>query len=330
MPREVTDDYLKNVRRSPEYFRQGLSSPINPGPLEESSSPLLVTGSGSSYSMALLLSDLLRRREHRARAVYPYELVRHERLEDQIVVCISQSGETTDIIDAVDRANDTGCRTIGITAVPDSSLGECVDHRIEFEPPGEYILSRSCGVLSCLARLFELHRALGAATPGQWPSRAVEQVASTIEDRLSSDTDIETADDYVFLAGGSLLPIAKESALSVQEATFLDAKAYDINNFAHGKAFRYSESENGMFVLLEARDDDTAVFDAAESMLSTLSQETVRVTSIFDQPWAAADLLAWSLAFSARLNELVGLDLANPTGLETVRTLLDHHTLPQR
>lgn len=337
MPRKVTDDYPENVRRAPGYFRRGLTRPIDPVPFNEPDRPTLVTGSGSSCNMASLLSDLLSRRGRQARAVYPYELTRHGHLDDRhghlddrTVVCISQSGETTDIVDAVRRADDAGCRTVGVTANPDSSLGDRVGHLIEFEPPDEYILSRSCGVLSCLARLLALYRSLGGSLPEGWPSGGVERVGSTIEDRLSSDADVGMADHYVFLAGGSLRPIAEESALSVQEATFRSASAYDVKNFAHGRAFRYSESAEAAFVLLEARDDDTAVFDAAGSMLSSLGQESVRVSSEFEQPWAAADVLAWSLAFSAQLNESVGLDLANPPGLETVRTLLDHHTSPTR
>ncbi len=326
MTPDVTDDYGENVRLSPEYFERAISRPVDPGPLDDTTGRTLVTGSGSSFNMALLLSNLLRRRGHRARTVYPYELTRHERLGDHTVVCISQSGETTDIVDAVSRAEDAGCRPVGITTVLDSSLGTRVDHSIEFEPAGEYILSRSCGVLSCLGRLLELYRVLGGAAPERWPSHAVDDVSKTVDRRLEADEGVEVADEYVFLAGGALLPIARESALSVRESTLLTATAHDVNNFAHGTAFQYTEPRDAVVVLLEARDDDTMVFDATESMLSELGVESIRVTSEAEQPWAAAELLAWSLAFSAQLNDAVSLDLANPPGLETVRGLLDQHT----
>lgn len=329
MPPEVTDSYVENVRRSSTYFRDGLSRPVDPAPFQGTDRPTLVTGSGSSYSMALLMSDLLRRRGRRSRAVRPYDLTRHEHLADELVVCISQSGETTDILDALDRATEAGCPTVGVTAVPESTLGERADYLIEFEPPGEYILSRSCGVLSCLARLLVLYRTLGGTPPDGWPSQGVDRVTAAIDDQLSADDGLEVSEEYIFLAGGTLRAVAVESALSVQEAAYRRASASDVKNVAHGKAFRFSESAMGTFVLLEARDDDEAVFAATESMLSSLGQESVRVTSPFEQPWAAPDLLAWSLGFSARLNDSVGLDLANPPGLETVRTLLDQHASPR-
>jgi len=328
---EVTPNYIENVRIAPEYFEEALSDPLNPGPLTERDTLTLVTGSGSSYTMALLMSDLLRQTGRRARTIHPYELVRHQRLDDELILCISQSGETTDILDALERAENAGCPTVGVTAAPDSSLGRRVDHRITFDPASEYILSRSCGVLSCLGRLLKLHRQLtdSSEVPTGGVSRAVKRVATVTAEQLEGRRGVRIADEFVFLAGGGLGPIATESALTVQEASFLGAKAYDIKNVAHGKLFRQGPLSDIVVVLLEARDDDAAVFDAAEDALKQLGHEPIRVSSAFAQPWAAADTLAWALAHSAGLNELVGLDLSNPPHLETVQTLLDQDISPQ-
>lgn len=328
MAPELTADYRENVHTSATYFQRAFRGRVDPGPIRDSDD-ILVVGSGSSDSMARVLRDVLCRSGRHARTCSPYELTRHEHIDDELVVGISQSGETTDVIDAIARASAAGCQTVGITAAADSSLGQRVDHRLCFEPEGEYLLSRACGVMSCLGLLLNLAQTLGIEPPETGVDRVIERVRTVTDTRLHAALECGVTAEYVFLGAASVRAIAREAALSVREASFKSASDYDIKDFAHGTAFRHADTASATIILLEAADDDTAVFDTAESMLEDLGHEPIRMTSVFEQPWATADTLAWSLAFSAQLNTALGVDLADPPAMAAVWTLLDRETTPQ-
>ena len=58
--------------------------------------------------------------------------------KDTLFICISQSGETTDTIDALNIAKKAGARTLGIVNVPDSKMTKMVD-KVIYTDAGEEV-----------------------------------------------------------------------------------------------------------------------------------------------------------------------------------------------
>ena len=58
--------------------------------------------------------------------------------KDTLFICISQSGETTDTIDALNIAKKVGARTLGIVNVPDSKMTKMVD-KVIYTDAGEEV-----------------------------------------------------------------------------------------------------------------------------------------------------------------------------------------------
>jgi fructoselysine-6-P-deglycase FrlB-like protein len=327
MTPDVTADYAENVARTPRY----LSAALNADPSLEVTDDerLTFVGAGSSYNLGRVCEYIAWKCNYPSRTLRPHAFVRHASPgPNETVVCISQSGETDDTVAALERARQTGTDIIGVSATANSTILTEADRTIQFEPEMEYLLARSCGVMSCLGTLLRAFDTLAdgsGVAPPEWCSQAVERVEAIADQEIDPPA---TEGEFVFLATGPLFPIAREAALKVREAALLRASVYDVKNFGHGTAFDYVDGSPVTFVLIEAADDSPRVFDACTDLLADAGHRVVRFESSFDSVRATVDSLMWALKFSVVLNDASEYDLADPPGLKDVHKLLSTTALP--
>ena len=166
---------------------------------------------------------------------------------EDLVVVISQSGETADTLAAQREAKAKGLKTVAICNVVGSMITREADGVI-FTHAGPEIGVASTKAFTCqLAALQLLALHLAEVRGTLEPESAKEHIAQLlhlpvlIEKILQTDPAIEEvakeyyrASDFLFLGRGVNYPIALEGALKLKEISYIHAEGYPAGEMKHG------------------------------------------------------------------------------------------------
>ncbi len=203
---------------------------------------VVLLGSGSSLFMAQLGALALRRRGIRAVALAASEApLDHAAYRDAVVVACSQSGETTDLIEALDLLRPM--ELIALTNTPDSPLSGRADVVIDLGAGPEVAVPASKSVTASAAIL--LWAAAIASDTASRNARVLIETAEDVRGWLDGD-GVEAVRDaaeriarrrsVVIVAAGYGVPIAYECSLKLKEASYIHAEGISAGEFRHGSA----------------------------------------------------------------------------------------------
>ena len=211
---------------------------------------ILILACGTSYYAGLaakaLIESLARipvRVEMASEFIYCNPIVGHQ----DVVIGISQSGETMDTIKALELAKSRGALVLGITNRVGSAIASLVDAGVylqvgpEFGVASTKAFSAQVTVLAMIASLLaESRRSVdqtrvwrlidGLAHIPEYLAQSLEcraQVAGLAE-------RYKGARRFIFIARGFGVPLAYEGALKLKELTYIDAMAYPAGELKHG------------------------------------------------------------------------------------------------
>lgn len=167
--------------------------------------------------------------------------------EDDVVIAISQSGETADTLAAIELAKQKGATIIGICNVIGSSIPRAT-HAGSYTHAGPEIGVASTKAFTAqvtVLTLMALSLAQGKGTlPGSRFQRLLielDSVPEKIEKVLKLDDQIKyIADIYkdvtnaLYLGRGINFPVALEGALKLKEISYIHAEGYPAAEMKHG------------------------------------------------------------------------------------------------
>ena len=166
-------------------------------------------------------------------AVVGSEFGKYEKLlkSGQTMILFSQSGETIDVVEAVNLAKAKGLKIVGITNVLGSTLYRKSDVKILLSAGQEVAVASTKAFTAMLAvGLLLAKKPLGQTTQAvrrllNGPARKkVKQLATTLKDS-----------EHIFVVGRGLsFPIALEAALKIKEVSYIHAEAYAAGELKHG------------------------------------------------------------------------------------------------
>lgn len=157
-------------------------------------------------------------------------------LRDVLVLAISQSGGSPDLLDPVQRARAAGAITVAVTNAPGSPLAEAAEHHLDVLAGPERAVAATKSYTAELLTLYLLVEALrgedGAA------ARALPERAAAV---LARDDEIAAlavryrfAEQMVVTARGYNYATAREVALKLMETSYLVAHAFSGADLLHG------------------------------------------------------------------------------------------------
>ena len=160
--------------------------------------------------------------------------------KNTVVLAISQSGETADIIEGVKRAKDAGAQVVSIINRPQSLLSELSDQVIYLNCGNELCVAATKSFLSQLAVFYLLSFSMVNSF-----DKAVDnlkstssEVAKTIawnNERLQElSTDFKDKADFYYIARGINFAIASEGALKLKEVSYIHAEGMPAGELKHG------------------------------------------------------------------------------------------------
>jgi glucosamine--fructose-6-phosphate aminotransferase (isomerizing) len=167
--------------------------------------------------------------------------------ENDLLVAISQSGETADTLAALREAKRKGAVTLVICNVVESSLAREADHVIYTHAGPEIGVASTKTFSTQLVILFllalRIGRELGLLSSEQGKSLIEElvRVPHLMEEILKTSDQVAKiakkylqARDFLYLGRGINYPIALEGALKLKEISYVHAEGYPAGEMKHG------------------------------------------------------------------------------------------------
>lgn len=214
-------------------------------------SGLHIVACGTSYHAGMWGRNLL---ESWARIPAVPEIASEFRYRDAImepgdmVLAISQSGETADTLAALRLAREKGCTVIGLCNVVGSSIAREADAVIYTQAGPEISVASTkamCSQMVLLALVALYYGCRKGALPAETARRTLDTLQKLPElleaalpemRRTAQELAMEyaSAGSFFFLGRGQAFPLALEGALKLKELSYIHAEGYAAGEMKHG------------------------------------------------------------------------------------------------
>jgi glucosamine--fructose-6-phosphate aminotransferase (isomerizing) len=211
---------------------------------------IIIVACGTSWHAGLVGEYLL---EHFVRIPVEVEYASEFRYrdpiiqKDDIVICISQSGETADTLAALKIAKEKGAFIYGICNVVGSSISRETHSGIythagpEIGVASTKAFTTQITVLTLIAlKLAELKKTIDPEQLSAYQlelSQIPEKIAQLIKTAPSIETiakDYSDSQNCIYLGRGYNFPVALEGALKLKEISYIHAEGYPAAEMKHG------------------------------------------------------------------------------------------------
>lgn len=174
-------------------------------------------------------------------------------LSQALVVGISQSGKSPDIISVLEEGHHQGNLTLAITNAPESPLAEISDFVLDIGAGQELAVAATKSYTSQLMAIAMLSVAL-AGDRERW--RELERASDWVNQTLNLDGMVQQSiqryrymQSCVVIGRGYNYATAFEWALKLKELTYVKAEPYSSADFLHGPVAMVSQGFPVMIVL---------------------------------------------------------------------------------
>jgi glucosamine--fructose-6-phosphate aminotransferase (isomerizing) len=159
-------------------------------------------------------------------------------LPDSLVVGVSQSGQSPDVVEVVKEGRRQGALTVAISNDPASPLAQAAEHRLALRAGEERAVAATKTYTAQLVSLAMVSAAIAAredlwreldALPGQ-----VGEAITAARGLPGAARVLAPASRLVVVGRGLHLATAFEVALKIKETSYLSAEPYSSADFLHG------------------------------------------------------------------------------------------------
>jgi glucosamine--fructose-6-phosphate aminotransferase (isomerizing) len=157
-----------------------------------------------------------------------------------IVIAVSQSGETADIIEGVKAAKEAGAQVVAVVNRPNSVLADMSDDVIYLNCGSEIAVAATKSFLSQLA-IFYL---LAYAMVGSFGEAVIKlaglngEITKVLDwnknELIKLGQDLKGKNDFYYIARGINFAIASEGALKLKEISYIHAEGMPAGELKHG------------------------------------------------------------------------------------------------
>ena len=259
-------------------------------------------------------------------------------LRGSVVIALSQSGRTPDVVEYVRRARREGALTVALTNEPGSELGSAADEVVGLRAGPEHGVAATKTYLNELAALVLIAGA--AAGRGAEVAQAASRVADLLDGAMAllheDVTTVAVAFAFIgrmFVVGrGVEFATAREVALKLTETCRVAAEPLTATDLVHGPVAAL-DPQFPVWIIASRDESLPAVVDAASRAKATgatlvasgsAASEIPGADYVLGVPEAPLPVLAPLLSvlpgqfFAAALARAKGLDPDRPAGLSKV------------
>ena len=262
LEKEINDQYtcIKNIQDNIENkYYQRLNSSNQQYDLRYLDNIILL-GCGTSYYAAMMGEIYIKEinyfsivRSYDASIFTEFDIPKKGRTA---IICLSQSGETKDLIRCLSFINKPNIVTISILNIITSHLGRntdiklCVNAGREISVPSTKSFTGQLFILRILANWFVNYKIKNNDYVYLYSN--IEKVLTYCKQNIKQYIPKLIKNSMFVLGKGKFYPLAKESALKIKEIAYIHAEGYPASALKHGP---YSLLETGFPVILFIMND---------------------------------------------------------------------------
>lgn len=198
---------------------------------------IIFVASGTSYHAALVGCILLNKLGYNARANIASEIETFVHFDsDSLVIAISQSGETMDVIIPLKKAKAEGAKIVSIVNVPYSTIQRWSDLSLEVLAGQEVCVASTKAYTNQVIMLLKIAHELGhnSMELDKIPER-IEQTIDHNEEQIQKIAELLKDKKDIFVLGrGISYPMAREIALKFKEISYIHAEGMMAGELKHG------------------------------------------------------------------------------------------------
>ena len=274
---EQTSILERIIYRSPEVLSPAIRA------LAEAEQ-IYITGAGTSYHAGLYGEYLLARIARRRSSLHiasEFETIAPVVGPNDVVMALSQSGETADTLTAAQMAKERGARLLALVNVEASPLARLADVSVPLRSGLELAVASTKTYTAQLTLLYQIVAGLGheteAASETLWKTRDAffHLTSDSARERARYVGQVFSDAHDVFLIGRGLHRVtALEAALKLKEVAGLRAEAFPGGEMKHGPLALVND---GTPVVVFYGEADTV---AAEASASELAARGAQIYSV--------------------------------------------------
>jgi len=160
--------------------------------------------------------------------------------KNTVVIAVSQSGETADVIGGVEKAKEKGAAVFSLVNAADSSLVQMSDRVLYLNCGPEISVAATKSFVAQLALFYLL--AFAMASRFDEGVTKIEAIASLVEDNLRNNgkklpplaRELKDREDFYYIGRGINFAIAMEGALKLKETSYIHAEGMPAGELKHG------------------------------------------------------------------------------------------------
>jgi len=214
----------------------------------QNSSKVYITGSGTSYNVALVAKYLF----PMYTTISPETIMSSEMFyskdrldENSVLIAISQSGESADVLEAVAIAKEKGLKVISVVNSLASSLERISDVSLGLYCGTEIGVAATksfTSQLSIFYKIIELISKQHIVFDAKKVSKCILEVLDNEPTIIKVAKEMKNTSDVYILGRGIHYPIAKEGALKIKELSYVHAEGFPTGELKHGPLALMDES----------------------------------------------------------------------------------------
>ncbi len=255
---------------------------------------IIIVACGTSWHAGLVGEYLL---EEIARISVEVEYASEFRYRDpvinekDVVIAISQSGETADTLAAIDLAKEKGATVLGICNVVGSSIARATDAG-SYTHAGPEIGVASTKAFTAQVTLLTLLALRLAQLKGTLPKsrfmqilHELEMIPKKVEIALNDNGVVEkiarefqNARNFLYLGRGFNFPVALEGALKLKEISYIHAEGYPAAEMKHGPIALIDKDMPVVFIA-----PNKGIYDKVVSNIQEVKSRNGRIIAIVTQ-----------------------------------------------
>lgn len=158
---------------------------------------------------------------------------------ESLLIAVSQSGETIDIVEPVSAAKKIGAKIVAITNTLGSTLYRIADIKLLLQAGPEKAVASTKAYIAMLANMILL--SFCVASKLEDGVKVIEESAKEVERVLSKQDEIKKLaemiknSEHMYILGRGLsYPLALESALKIKETSYIHAEGFASGELKHG------------------------------------------------------------------------------------------------
>ncbi len=223
---------------------------------------LYITGSGTSYNAALVAKFLFSKyAKIKIEPIISSEVHFSPDIFEQqsILIALSQSGESADVLEAVNIAKKSGAKIISIINIMSSSLAHLSSISIGLGCGPEIGVAATKSFTAQLATLYKIVDKISEGSLGLDLDRVSEAIKKSLSDESKTKIQeiakkLKDVSDIYILGRGIHYPIASESSLKLKELTYIHAEGLPGGELKHGPL---ALMDSNTYVIMINPDDST-------------------------------------------------------------------------